>query len=199
MIERTCPPAAAAATWLVHTCAILALAAHAAAAAPPTRVEGVEFEPTVKVGSTLLNLKGAALLRYRVVFRAYVAALYLAPGTNPADVLSDVPKRLEIEYFWGIGAADFAEAMLDRIALNLPRAEFARLEPRITEFNRLYVDVSPGDRYSLTYEPGVGTELALNGTPLGTSTGPEFAQAAFSIWLGKEPLDIALKTALLGR
>jgi hypothetical protein len=57
--------------------------------------------------------------------------------------------------------------------------------------------VEPGDRYTLTYAPGWGTELALNGEPLGRIAGPDFASAVFSIWLGDEPMDKPLKRRLL--
>lgn len=161
-------------------------------------IEGVRFAPTVATGERTLALQGHALLRYKVLLKAYVAALYLEPGTNPRRVLADVPKRLEIEYFWGIAAADFATATEQGIGANVGAAELERLRPDIEAFNRFYRDVQPGDRYALTYLPGRGTELALNGTPLGTVPGADFAAAIFSIWLGERPLDSGLKTALLG-
>ena len=62
----------------------------------------------------------------------------------------------------------------------------------------MYVDVKPGDRYALTYVPGVGTELAFNGKPRGVIEGADFAAAYFAIWLGPQPLDNSLKEKLLG-
>jgi hypothetical protein len=59
--------------------------------------------------------------------------------------------------------------------------------------------VEPGDRYSLTYVPGVGTELARNGEPLGVVPGAEFSSALFAIWLGDEALDEPLREQLLAR
>ena len=64
--------------------------------------------------------------------------------------------------------------------------------------NSLYVDVQPGDRYALTYIPGIGTELALNGQPMGVIEGADFAAAIFSLWLGENPYDKRFKSALLG-
>jgi len=55
-----------------------------------------------------------------------------------------------------------------------------------------------GDRYSLTYIPGKGTELALNGEHKGTIEGSEFAAALFSIWLGNKPIDKTFKKQILG-
>ena len=71
-----------------------------------------------------------------------------------------------------------------------------RLE--LEEFNTFYQDVQPGDRYALTYRPGSGTELSLNGTPLGLIAGDDFAAAVFAIWLGTDPIDTDFRDALLG-
>ncbi len=58
--------------------------------------------------------------------------------------------------------------------------------------------MKPGDRYAFTYLPERGTELSLNGEPLGTLPGVDLAKALFAIWLGEVPLDDSLKQALLG-
>jgi hypothetical protein len=57
--------------------------------------------------------------------------------------------------------------------------------------------VQPGNRYSLTYIPGKGTELALNGVPQGVIEGADFAAAVFSMWLGPKPISESLKKDLL--
>jgi len=72
------------------------------------------------------------------------------------------------------------------------------LKPKIDEFNALYRDMAPGDRYALTYLPGRATTLSWNGKPLGTVAGPDFAAALFGIWPGDHPLDGGLKNLLLG-
>jgi hypothetical protein len=161
-------------------------------------VEGVRFQDRLTVGETTLTLRGTALLRYRVVFRAYVAALYLPSDTPASRVLADVPRRLEIEYFWAIPADGFVEATLEGIRKNVDVRTWKQLRPEIDRFNQLYADVEPGDRYELTYLPGHGTELALNGFVRGRIEGAEFASALFSIWLGQQPFDASLKNQLLG-
>ena len=70
---------------------------------------------------------------------------------------------------------------------------------RIEYHNSLYENVQPGDRYSLTYIPGKGTELALNGESKGLIEGPDFAAAVFSIWLGPKPISDSFKRQILGR
>jgi len=160
-------------------------------------IEGVVFPDTLQVRGVTLHLNDVGLLRYRYVIKAYVAALYLGEGVAPDDVLGDRPKRLEIEYFYAIKAAGFAGATIDGIDANVSATEAARLRPRVERLNALYRDVKPGDRYALTYLPGVGTELALNGTALGAIEGADFAAAVFAIWLGPHAIDASLKTQLL--
>jgi hypothetical protein len=164
-------------------------------------IEGVTFSESVHSGESPLRLHGTGLLRYRLFIKGYVAALYLAESfvgeATPEAVLGDVPRRLEIEYFWGISSEDFTRATVAGIERSAGREALAQLGPRIDRLNSLYRNVQPGDRYALTYEPGVGTELALNGQRLGTVEGADFAAALFAIWLGEEPLDESLRRQLL--
>jgi hypothetical protein len=162
-------------------------------------VEGVRFPTEIEARGLRLVLNNAALLRYRIVIKAYVAALYLGEGAEPAAALADVPKRLEIEYFWAISAPDFATATEKGIAANVDAQTVERLRSRIARMNALYRDVRPGDRYALTYLPDVGTELSLNGRALGTIEGSDFAAALFAIWLGDNALDESLRDRLLAR
>jgi hypothetical protein len=171
----------------------------ATSAAASTSLHGVSFPERREIGDQTLQLHSVALLRYRVVFKGYVAALYLGEGVTPDRVLQDVPRRLEIEYFWAIPADAFQRVTREGIARNVDTRELQDLEARIARFNHFYADVQPGDRYSLTYVPGTGTELALNGEARGVIEGEDFAAALFSIWLGKEPFDDGLKSKLLGR
>ena len=160
-------------------------------------LEGVEFADRYRRGEVTMRLNCVALLRYKVFFKAYVAALYVGEGTDAVEVLADVPKRLELSYFWSIPGSKFGEAGDEILAQNVDAETLARLRPRLDRLNALYQDVKPGDRYSLTYVPGVGTELALNDKPLGIVDGADFGAAYFRIWLGDHPLDAALRDQLL--
>jgi len=181
-------------TWTLGIAVLLAAAPGPAGAA---EVEDVRFAESVRIADREVPLRGAGLLRYRWVIRAYVAALYLPETAR--DPLADVPRRLEIEYFWSLDAEDIAgagEALLER---NVDAATLERIRPRVERMHELFVDIEPGDRYALTYLPGRVTELSHNGRTLGRVPGAEFAAAYFSIWLGEEPLDAGLRADLLGR
>jgi hypothetical protein len=108
-----------------------------------------------------------------------------------------VPKRLEVEYLRSIAGEDFGRATNKKISENVDPQTYVRLQSRLTYHNSLYQDVQPGDRYALTYIPGKGTELTLNGIPKGTVEGADLAAALFSIWLGPKPMSESLKKELL--
>ncbi|MDR4474805.1 MAG: chalcone isomerase family protein [Nitrospira sp.] len=162
-------------------------------------VEGVSFSDSISVGSVTLPLRGVGLAKFLRTISVYVAALYLPSGTEPDRVLEDVPKRLELSYFRSIRAGDFGRAAEKVLADNVSPERLAIMAPRIAQLHRLYEDVKPGDRYGLTYTPGVGTELSLNGVVKGTVEGADFAAAYFAIWLGPNPMNEALKLRLLNR
>ena len=161
-------------------------------------VEGIHFDEDYIDGDTKLRLVGTGLLRYWG-FKAYAGALYLEEGAAFDDVLSDKAKRIDIEYLRAIRGKDFGPATTKSIAKNLDPPSMERLRPQIDLHNSLYEDVEPGDRYSLTYIPGRGTELALNGIPKGIVEGAEFAAAIFSVWLGPKPISKSFKRQIMGR
>jgi hypothetical protein len=161
-------------------------------------IEGVTFAETYQVENTELHLRGSSLLRYLIFIKAYVGAFYMLPQEDARQALGRTPRRLELEYFHAISASDFADATRQKIADNVTAETLATITDRLEQFNALYQDVQPGDRYALTYRPGSGTELSLNGTPLGRIEGEDFAAAVFAIWLGTDPIDTDFRDALLG-
>jgi hypothetical protein len=162
------------------------------------KIAGTTYDEIYLADSTKLSLVGAGLLRYWG-FKAYTGAFYLEEGASINDVLSDTAKRIELQYLRSIKGEDFGKATNKTIAENVDAKAFERLRARIDYHNSLYEDVQPGDRYALTYVPGRGTELALNGEPKGLIEGADFAAAVFSIWLGPKPISESFKQQILGK
>ena len=161
-------------------------------------IEGVQFDNAYQAEGTRLKIQGTGLFRYLGVVKAYVGALYLSKGASVEDVLSDTPKRLEVEYFHALKGEDFGVTTNKIIAKNTDSQTLKSIRKQIDFHNSLYEDVEPGDRYSLTYIPGKGTTLALNGKAKGIIEGTDFASALFSMWLGKFPMSKPFKQQLLG-
>lgn len=173
------------------------LTSRASPAQADIEIEGVHFPQQLNT-EPRLSLIGAGLLRYRWVIKAYVAGLYQSdPHAAPDD--PSIARRLTIEYFHDIEAEDFAEATLKGVEQNLSAAAFDKLKSRVMQFNRLYQDVEPGDRYTLDYIPSQGITLRLNDRTLGQLMDQKLAMALFAIWLGPHPADEDLKADLLGQ
>ncbi|MGB5986793.1 MAG: chalcone isomerase family protein [Desulfobacterales bacterium] len=187
---------------LKRTNIIAAFAAIALVALPSmgqsARVADVTFEPRIETESAGLDLVGAGLLRYLGIFKVYAGAFYLDETANRDEALDDHAKRLEVQYFRSFKGEDFGPATIDLMAKNVDAATMERLGDKIALHNSLYPDVKPGDRATLTYLPGVGTELTINGEVRGIIPGAEFASALFSIWIGEEPIDNNFRQQLMG-
>ena len=105
------------------------------------------------------------------------------------------PRGLRV--VWLTRRDKLAQAADEVLRRNFDARSLAPLRDRIDRMNAAYRDVEPGDRYALTYVPGQGTELALNGKPLVRIPGADFAKAYFAIWLGPDPADEKFKRQLL--
>lgn len=142
---------------------------------------------------------GEALYRWRGLIPLYRAVLLWAPGTAPEKVLEDVPKSLEITYLRSLRGDQLAESGTRLLRTQIDETAWKRIRERVERLHGWYGDVREGDRYRLTYRPGLGTELALNGRSLGMIEGADFAQAYFAIWLGNHPAQQKVREQLLGQ
>jgi hypothetical protein len=167
-------------------------------AAGAVEIADIKFEKQFRVPETDLELKGVGLLRYLGVFKAYAGAFYLEEGAPINQALADRAKRIEVEYLRPFKGEDFGPATVKMMEKNVDKATIEKLQQQINYHNSLYEDVEPGDRYALTYIPGRGTELSLNGEPKGIIEGPDFATALFSIWIGQQPIDESFKRQIMG-
>lgn len=179
-----------------RTCAFALLSAMLVAISGTSTARAERFAPSVAVGGVEFELRGEGLLRFKRILPVYDAALYLPPGTR-APFEADTPMRLEVVYRVGTEAIRFARAGQEVLARNFPAEQLATIETRLARINALYPDPRRGDRCSITYIPGVGTELRFNGEQLGIIEGAEFARMYFSIWLGEDPASPRLRRDLL--
>jgi hypothetical protein len=161
-------------------------------------IQGVRFNETAVVGQAELTLKGVAVLKWAMLFDVYAGGFYLPEAIPGAQWTSDVPKKLELSYFREIEAKGFAEASDQLLQENLDPSVYQALLERLQTFYRFFRDVSPGDRYSINYLPGYGTELRLNGQVMGSVPGHDFALAYFGLWLGDDPINTGFRNTLLG-
>jgi len=109
-----------------------------------------------------------------------------------------VPLRLEFVYSREIDRSIILQSAGRMLEKNLSAVERAQIADRVDRLNAAYVTVREGDRSSLTFLPGTGTILSINGETVETIPGDDFAPLYFRIWLGEQPISKSLKAELLG-
>ncbi len=179
--------------WLVMGWLLLSSGSAACAA----KAGPAEFAERFESPSISMDLQGVALKKFLNI-KVFAAGFYLPMGFSSREALEDVPKRIEVAYLQPIPQKELARVTIKGIAQNVDPEVLQKLEQQIDKMNAIYQDVRPGDRYAITYIPGQGTRVAFNGQMRGTIEGADFAQAFFSIWVGKKPVDDVFRARLLG-
>ncbi len=181
---------------LVVVLAVMVLAAVPALAG---ELAGVTLPDTVKVGDAGLKLNGMGL-RKKLMIKVYVGALYLPEKSSDGRAIleADAPSRMVMHFLYKeVEAAKLTEAWSEGFANNSP-AEAPGLKDSLDRFNAWWSAMKSGDEAVMTYVPGVGTTLEINGKSLGTIEGRPFARALLAVWLGDKPPDKGLRQGVLG-
>lgn len=168
-----------------------------AAPALAKKVEGVELPDTVTAEGKSLKLNGAGV-RSKFWINVYIAALYLeTPTKNPAEIIStDQVKRVQLEMLRDLTKQQVADAVKEGFEKNA-KAELPKLQDRLNKFMGELKDFKKGEKMVVTYVPGKGTLLSGAGENF-VIEGKDFADALFSVWLGRFPVDDNLKKGLSG-
>jgi len=161
-------------------------------------LQAADFPERRESGGQSFVKLGEAELHW-LFFKVYEGACYIGENASKEDVLEGAPLELEFVYNVEIEAEKLVRSGNEFLKKNTTPEQLARIQPQVDKINAAYQTVRKGDRYRLTYIPGQGTALALNGEPLVTLEGEAFARYYFRIWLGEEPVDADFRDALLGR
>jgi hypothetical protein len=179
---------------LATTLALSAVVADAAT------VGGVNLEEKVTVNGQTLVLNGAGL-RKKFFIKVYAAGLYLGQKqSSPAAILAaDAPRRMVMHFVFGVDKEKIGEAWSEGLADNTPNAS-----PEVrTAFKTLETwmeSMESGHRIVLTYVPGIGTTVEVNGKNKGTLGGKAVADAILNTWIGPKPgPGEDFKNAILGK
>lgn len=164
--------------------AALTLAAVQAGAAT---VSGVKLEDSVSVAGQNLVLNGAAL-RKKFVVKVYVGALYLPSRQNNAAAIlaADAPRRQVLHFLYDVDKGKMVEAWEEGLRDNVPNAS-AEVRTAFKTLSTWMEDMKEGQRIVLTYAPGTGTTVEVNGKNKGTLGGKAVADAILNTWLGPKP------------
>lgn len=161
-------------------------------------VADVKMPETATVEGKTLHLNGMGL-RTKVVFKVYVAGLYLeTPSKDAAAVVSsDQVKSIRLAILRSLKGSQVSEAIEEGFEKN-SKSQMAALKPRLSKLATLIPNVEKGDDILLTYVPGKGTVVTVKGAEKGVIEGKDFADALLSVWLGSNPVQEDLKRELLG-
>ncbi len=181
-------------SWILP---LILLAGSSAGLAVPGPIAGVTMPDTVTAEGKSLKLNGMGL-RTKVVFKVYVAGLYLeTPGKDAAAILAaDQVRSMRLAVLRSLKGSQVTEAIEEGFEKN-SKAQMGALKPRLNRLASIIPNVEKGDDIVLTYVPGKGTVVSVKGAEKGVIEGKDFADALFAVWPGPNPVQKDLKNELL--
>ena len=172
----------------------------AATSASAASLAGVTLDDRVTVGTQQLVLNGLGL-RKKFEVKVYVGGLYLPSKQNsPATILAtDAPRRMVMHFLYSVTKSQMAEAWEEGLEANTPNAS-AEVKTAFKTLGSWMEDVPKGNRIVVTYTPGTGTTVEVNGKNKGTLGGKATADAILNTWIGPKPAPGAdFKKGVLGQ
>ena len=175
----------------------LLLAALVAAPAFAAELQGVKVPDSLTVEGKTLALNGQGL-RVKIVFKVYVASLYLEHASkNAADIIkADEIRRVEMHMLRNLDKKAIVEAIEDGFKKN-SADQMPALKERLAKFTEKVADLKDGATLVIQYVPGKGTTIE-GGADSYVAEGKDFADALFSVWIGAKPVDEDLKKGMFG-
>lgn len=160
-------------------------------------LNGVKMPDEVSVDGHALKLNGMGL-RKKFIVDVYVAGLYVEHQSKDAAVIlkTDETRRVDMKMLRDLDAKTIIEAIRTGFDKNAS-AQLPALKERLDAFCAQIPNVKKGQTLVISYVPGKGTSIAGAGEAT-FITGKDFADALFSVWIGKVPVDDGLKAGMLG-
>lgn len=190
-------------TYLTRAFGFVTMVLLIAGSATAAEISGVRLDDTVRVANQDLKLNGAGI-RYKAIFKVYVAGLYLPEKKTTVQEVLALPgaRRVTIVPMRDISNEDFGRSFMSGIQKNSDRAEKAKMIMQLQKFGEIFASVpelKKGDVLTTDWIPGSGTVIHLNGKRVSDFL-PDLAfyNAILKIWLGDNPADSRLKPLLLG-
>lgn len=168
---------------LILAAALIVMSVTASAAT----VAGVNVPDTADVSGHKLVLNGAGL-RKKLFIKVYVGSLYLqAKQSNAAKILGDDTARRQVMHFlFSVGKEKMVEAWEEGLEDNTPNAT-PEVKAAFKTLASWMEDMKDGQQIVLSYVPGTGTTVEVNGKNKGTLLGKPVADAILSTWIGPKP------------
>ena len=184
--------------------ALAGLLVSISALAAPVEISGIKLEDSIDLRGTPIQLNGAGI-RYKAIFKVYVAGLYLGKkaATSQEAYAAPGPKRLSITLLRDIDSDTLNKSMTEGFENNTPADEVARFTPGLVRIRQALTDqkkLQAGDNFTIDWIPDTGTILSIKGVQQGEPMkGNDLFNALIRLWLGPRPADTKLKETLLGK
>ncbi len=172
--------------------------------AAPMEISGVKLDDPIDLAGAKLQLNGAGI-RYKAVFKVYVAGLYLGKkAATPEEIYAmPGPKRMSITLVREIDSNELGKSFTTAFTENAPKAEMSKLIPGLIKMGQIFADqkkLLAGESFTIDWIPGTGTIITVKGKVQGEPFKEiEFFNALMRIWFGPHPADFRLKDQLLGK
>jgi len=136
------------------------------------------------------------LLAFQI--KVYVATLYLSKQSNDPEYIieQDQPRYVAMYFLRDLDRGTIRKAMEESFRRNAGE-KVAQMKNEIDSFQKSLTGVKKGQTLALSYIPGQGTTVILDGKVKAQIEGADFASALISLWLGKPP-NREIKVGMLG-
>jgi hypothetical protein len=148
---------------------------------------GVNLPDKADAGGQALVLNGLGL-RSKFFIKVYVGALYLPQKEKAAAkvMAEDVPRRMVMHFLYSVSKEQMCDAWKEGLEQNTPKAP-AEVKKSFATLCGWMEPIPKGNELILTYIPGKGTEVQVNGKAKGTLEGKPTADAILGTWIGPDP------------
>ena len=150
-------------------------------------IAGVNLENSVSVNNQTLVLNGGGI-RKKFFIKVYVGGLYLPAKNKDATAImaADAPRRMVMHFVYSVSKDQMCDAWSEGLEANTPNAS-AEVKGAFKTLCSWMEPIPKGNRLVLTYVPGTGTTVEINGKMKGTLPGKPTADAILATWLGPKP------------
>jgi hypothetical protein len=173
-------------------------------AACAAEIEGINVPENVRLDADgpALVLNGAGV-RVRLIFKVYVAALYLPAKVSNGETIigGNQPVRFVMHLLRNLSGETINSSINDALRETLTPEQRKPLDERMARFDAIFTtlrELSEGTRITLDYLPSTGTTIRVDADEKGRIPGADFVQALLRVWLGDRARDPDLRKALLG-
>ena len=148
---------------------------------------GVNLPDKTEVKGQTLVLNGLGL-RTKFFIKVYVGALYLPQKEKAAAKIlaADTSRRMVMHFLYSVNKEQMCDAWKEGLEQNTPKAP-ADVKKAFATLCGWMEAIPKGNELVLTYVPGEGTTVEVNGKAKGTLPGKATADAILATWIGPDP------------